>query len=288
MPALVTLGDCCIDYYLPPIALGFAGGSAPNVAVAACAAGIPAGCAGAVGSDRAGQAMLQLLDANGVDTIQVAPRPGQTRRVPLRVTPHGHQFAHELMPPRQPFQPTPEMLDYARAAELVHLNWVDDPLAALPALTAPGGPLLSLDYGFWGADSPLWPTLSSVQIAFFALPATRASPATRNADAEALAHTAAQQGAALVIITLGEAGCLAFDGAKLIRQPATSVVAVADALGAGDSFIGAFLSAHLRGLQLPLCLDFATFAAANTCTHAGSWPGAELDPLLLPPEENPW
>jgi len=281
MPALVSLGDCCIDIYLPPAARGYAGGSAPNVAVAASAAGVTSGCAGVIGSDRAGQELLRLLAARDVDTAQIASCPGQTRRVLIRVTPQGHQFAHELMPPRRPFQPTPEMLAYARGAQWAHLNWLDDPLQALPALTAPGGPRLSLDYGARGSAELQDATLPFVNLAFFAREPGEA------AHAAELARAAASRGPALVVITLGAAGSLAWDGRSLARQPAIAVNAV-DAVGAGDSFIGAFLSAHMRGLPLAANLESAARAAANTCTHPGSWPGAEIDPSLLPPEENPW
>ena len=281
MPALVTLGDCCIDTYLPPAARAYAGGSAPNVAVAASAAGLASGCAGVVGTDRAGQELLRLLVARGVDTAQIAPCPGQTRRVPIRITPQGHQFAHEFMPPRRPFQPTPEMLAYARGAQWAHLNWLDDPLQALPALAAPGGPRLSLDYGARSSAELQDATLPFVHVAFFAR-----EPGESGHAAE-LARAAASRGPALVVITLGAAGSLAWDGRSLVRQPAVAVNA-ADAVGAGDSFIGAFLAAQLQRLPLAASLESAAQAAANTCTHPGSWPGAEIDPSLLPPEEHPW
>lgn len=281
MPELVCLGDCCIDYYLPPVGRGYAGGSAVNVAVAAHAAGLPAACAGALGDDPAGQAVLSLLAARGVDVTHFLPVRGPTRRVPIRVTPDGHQYAHEMMPPRRPFQPTPEMLVFALGASAAHLNWLDDPRQALPALARPGGPRISLDYGARSDSDLLEDTLPYVQIAFFALPAPRA------AAAEDLARLAAARGPRLVIVTLAEAGSLAFDGRAAIRQPAVPVDAT-DSLGAGDSFIGAFLAAHLQNLPLEACLTAASAAAARACTVPGGWPGAEIDPTILEREEYPW
>ena len=281
MPELVCLGDCCIDYYLPPVGRGYAGGSAVNVAVAAHAAGLPAACAGALGDDPAGQAVLSLLAARGVDVTHFLPVRGPTRRVPIRVTPDGHQYAHEMMPPRRPFQPTPEMLVFALGASAAHLNWLDDPRQALPALARPGGPRISLDYGARSDSDLLEDTLPYVQIAFFALPAPRA------AAAEDLARLAAARGPRLVIVTLAEAGSLAFDSRAAIRQPAVPVDAT-DSLGAGDSFIGAFLAAHLQNLPLEACLAAASAAAARACTVPGGWPGAEIDPAILEREEYPW
>lgn len=281
MPELVCLGDCCIDYYLPPVGRGYAGGSVVNVAVAAQAAGVQAGCAGALGDDPASQAVLGLLAARGVDVTHLLPVRGPTRRVPIRVTPAGHRFAHEMMPPRQPFQPTPQMLVFALGARAAHLNWLDDPRQALPALARPGGPRISLDYGARSDSDLLEDSLPFIEIAFFALPADRA------ADAKDLARLATARGPRLVIVTLAEAGSLAFDGHAVIRQPAVPVDAT-DSLGAGDSFIGAFLAAHLQNLPLEACLAAASAAAARTCTVPGGWPGAEIDPAILEREEYPW
>lgn len=281
MPDLVCLGDCCIDYYLPPIGRGYAGGSAVNVAVAAQMAGVLAACAGALGDDPAGQAVLDLLSARGIDVTHFLPGQGPTRRVPIRVTPQGHQYAHEMMPPRRPFQPAPEMLIFALDAKTAHLNWLDDPRQALPALARPGGPRISLDYGARADSDLLEDTLPFVEIAFFALPAQRA------AAAEDLARLTSARGPRLMIVTLGEAGSLAFDGAVVTRQPADPVDAV-DSLGAGDSFIGAFLAADMHGLSLPDCLAAASQAAARTCSVPGGWPGAEIDPAILEREEYPW
>jgi fructoselysine 6-kinase len=281
-PTLVCLGDCCIDAYLPPIGRGFAGGSAANAAVAASAGGLSSACAGSVGSDPAGEAVIRLLAGRNVDTSHLIPHPGPTRRVPIRITPQGHQFDHELMPPRRPFQPSNEMLAFARRVAMVHLNWLDDPLQAVPTLSAPGGPRLALDYGQHSPAALLDATLPAVEVAFFALPAGRA------AEAEALASAAGARGPRLVIVTLGEAGSLAWDGGPFARHPARTLAGsrLVDSLGAGDAFIGAFLAVYLHGKGLEDCLAAATDSAAITCADFGGWPGAEIDPALLQTQED--
>lgn len=281
MPSLVCLGDPCIDLYLPPVRRAFAGGSALNVAVAAQAQELETGCAGAVGSDAAGQALLARAAARGVDVTRLKPFDGPTRRVPVRVTPAGHQFAHELMPPRRPFQPTPDMLAYARAARIAHLNWLDDPLAALPVLAQPGGARISLDYGPRSNAALPDASLALVEVAFFARPAHDLWLAER------LARDAAARGARVVVVTLGEGGCLACAAGQILRQPPAPVQpeCSVDALGAGDTFSGAFLAAYLQHRSIEECLLIAAGAAAAACSHPGAWAGAEIDAELFADED---
>ncbi len=283
MPSLVCLGDPCIDLYLPPVRRAFAGGSALNVAVAARACGLDAACAGSPGDDPAGRALLARVAARGVDVSRVEPFDGRTRRVPVRVTPAGHQFAHELMPARRPFQPTPAILEYARDAQMAHLNWIDDPLAALPVLAQPGGPRISLDYGPCSDDALANASLPLVEVAFFA------RPSGDQAAAERLARDAAARGARVVVVTLGDAGSLACEAGKILLQPALPPGATPacsdDALGAGDSYSGAFLAAYLQRKPMKECLSVAAGAAAATCSHPGAWPGAEIDAELFADED---
>ncbi|HEX9012929.1 MAG TPA: PfkB family carbohydrate kinase, partial [Anaerolineaceae bacterium] len=232
----VCLGDSVIDTYQPPLDHGFIGGNAVNTAVAIRRAGFPSAFAGFTGDDPAGQAILQALDRQGVDTSQVRTRPGPTRRAYLRLGQDGQpEFLHHLMSPRTPFAPDNDMLRFARSQALVHLNWLDNPQACLAGLATSPRPLISLDYGEGSYAELAERTLSSVDLAFFSLPEDRAG------EAPELARHYRAQGPRLVVFTLAGRGSLAFDG-QIHLQPAEPAEWV-DPLGAGDAFIGTFLSA---------------------------------------------
>lgn len=91
-----------------------------------------------------------------------------------------------------------------------------------------------------------------------------------------LAGDVADLGAALrrlpvpcIVVTLGEAGCIARDGDALYLQPAFGIDAV-DTTAAGDTFCGALVAALAQGEALPAALRFASAASALACTALGA------------------
>lgn len=72
-----------------------------------------------------------------------------------------------------------------------------------------------------------------------------------------------------VIVTLGERGCIARDGAETLRQPAFAVDVV-DTTGAGDTFCGALVAALARGAAMADALREACAASALACTRMGA------------------
>ena len=52
----------------------------------------------------------------------------------------------------------------------------------------------------------------------------------------------------------------------------TPQVKVADTVGAGDSFSGAFVSSILKGISLSEAHEKAVKVAAYVCTQSGAWP----------------
>jgi ribokinase len=86
------------------------------------------------------------------------------------------------------------------------------------------------------------------------------------------------------IVTLGENGCLWFDGATTLHVPALRAGAVVETTGAGDAFNGAFAVALAEGMAPEAALRFANAAAAISVTRpgtAGSMPArTEIEALL--------
>lgn len=64
---------------------------------------------------------------------------------------------------------------------------------------------------------------------------------------------AKQKGAGCVIAMLGEAGSLAYDGSRFYHQPAENVTVV-NTVGAGDSYIAAFVYGVSLGEGIPQCM----------------------------------
>jgi len=72
-----------------------------------------------------------------------------------------------------------------------------------------------------------------------------------------------------VVVTLGEAGCVARVGGQLLSQDAFAVISV-DTTAAGDTFCGALVAAFGRGLCMRDALRQASAAAALACTRLGA------------------
>lgn len=80
-------------------------------------------------------------------------------------------------------------------------------------------------------------------------------------------------GPSIVIVTLGERGCMLLDQeGKLYHLPAFTVDVV-DTTGAGDVFHGAYAVAYLKGWHAEYCAVFASAASAMKCRSVGGRAG---------------
>lgn len=79
-----------------------------------------------------------------------------------------------------------------------------------------------------------------------------------------------EQGAGLVIATLGENGSVAYDGKEFVVSGIVEADVV-DTLGAGDSYIAGFLNKALEGEPLKRCMEAGAKKAALTISHFGAW-----------------
>jgi sulfofructose kinase len=87
----------------------------------------------------------------------------------------------------------------------------------------------------------------------------------------ALAAMAQEYGAALVAVTLGDQGSLAWHNGREIRTPAFDVTCV-DTTGAGDAFHGGFVAGWLRepAASVSDLLEYANAVAALNCRGLGA------------------
>lgn len=89
--------------------------------------------------------------------------------------------------------------------------------------------------------------------------------------------------APVVIVTLGAAGAVLYEGDAELRVPAPLVAAV-DATGAGDTFCGALAARLAEGADLDGALRFAVAAASLSVQHHGAVPSiparAQIDAVM--------
>lgn len=251
-----TVGDNCIDRYLPPVGHSTVGGNAVNVAVQMAGLGHVAACFTAVGDDADGRRIRAALTAAGVDVSGLCTRDGlPTAWTDLTVDAAGERhIGYEEFGACRGYTLRDGDMRLLANARHVHLGWLDDGGHTARRLAA-AGIALSVDHA----------------VNRLVLPGMTVFAAARPEDADAVIVAAESQGAAAVVVTLGADGALAAADGKRVRSAALAA-RITDTLGAGDSFIAGFLSARLAGADLAACLAAGHALAAKTCGHWGGFP----------------
>ena len=254
---LATVGDNCIDRYLPPVGLTTVGGNAVNVAVQLRRRGRLVAYLGAVGGDAAGWRVLGALAEQDVLVTRVRFAGAVTARTDLRLEAGGERsIVYEDFGACADYVPDDAAVAFLSRLRHVHIGWLKGANDVRRRLSANGVSV--------SQDCAVTPGFDGLRIAF-------CSAADPFGDAPELAAAAIDGGAALAVVTCGAQGSLAYDGRSIARAGAAPTH-VADTTGAGDAFIAAFIDAHLAGHEVPTCLEAGREAAAVTCSHLGGWP----------------
>lgn len=258
----VALGDNCVDHYR---ALGVraAGGNAVNVAVNWARAGLRSGYMGAVGPDPDGDLLRTEIAAQGVDVSRLHTLDGATGVTLIELTPEGERvLAHEDFGVTADYRPDAADLDFAAGAAIAHCSTLTDFRAAVLGLSQRGVPV---SYDF--STRHELEGLDGIDVAFYSW------EATADDGARALLRQALAGGARHAVVTCGRHGSLAGSAEEIVFVPAREVEVV-DTLGAGDSYIAAFLRALLERRPLIECAARGTDAAAECCRRVGGFPQA--------------
>jgi len=271
------------------------GGSPFNMAVGLARLGQAVAFAGGISTDAFGQRLLRALEDEGVDVDWVqrftAPSTLSVVTTDAYGVPayafHGAQAADRLLAARPLMALPPRM----RVLQLGSYAMVVEPIAATLLRLVErehGRMLVAYDPNVRLNVEPSRERWRSAlewmaqRTHLLKLSAEDAALLYPGEELEALAHRWLAQGVALVVITRGELGALAVTAQGSTRTGAPEL-AVVDTVGAGDAFqaaLLAWLAEHdaltpqaLRSLGRPdleAALDFATRAAAITCSRRGA------------------
>jgi sugar/nucleoside kinase (ribokinase family) len=237
--------------------------------------GTKTGFASRIGGDPLGRISLERLSAGGVDVSRVKKVEGQAGTGLTVILPHATS-RNILTYPGAMFEMCLEDLDfgYLQDSHHFHLSSYFLHRALLPRI--PGlfkamkaaGLTTSLDINDdpedrW--DSGLMDVLPQVDVFF--LNQRELEKVTGEADLKAGMKCLAEV-VPLVAVKLGAAGaCLCMKG-EIVESPARPA-AVADTVGAGDSFDAGFIHQFVRGQDPKLCLEFANLIGAFSTTRPG-------------------
>ncbi len=255
-----------------------AGGKGANQAVAAVRLGGRVAMIGCVGGDAYGERLRAALAVEGVDCHGVTSIEGQSSGVALIVVDAGSQNAivvvagaNDRLAPEvvQQFDSLLLAADVVICQLEVPKNTVEHVLRRCRELgkttilnPAPAqGPLPS-DWYAW-IDYLILNESEAAALSGLAVQSLK--------TAKAAAMRLFELDAGKVILTLGEHGALLADAQGCTHFPAAAVQAV-DATAAGDTFVGAFAAALVRGKSARQAIAFGQAAAALSVTRAGAQP----------------
>ncbi len=262
------------------------GGDTCNVVIAAARLGASAGYITRVGGDEFGRAFLALLEREGVDRSRVLVDPeGFTGVYFIALDESGrHDFTYyRTGSAASRLQPADIDPDYLRTARVFHTSGITQAIsegacaAAAAAITAARrwGVVVSYDLNLRPKLLPLpqlrpvvEATLPLADIVFLSMEdaAYLAGPRT----AEAVAEELLERGPRLVVVKMGDEGCLVAtrEGSR-IRLPAYPA-RVLDSTGAGDAFDAAFLVEWMRGRTPEEAGRFANAVGALAASGLGA------------------
>jgi fructoselysine 6-kinase len=260
-----TIGESCVDRYLPPIDRDTPGGNALNVAAGLAAAGLPTAYVGAVGDDEEGRFVLANGSGRDIDMRHVTVTPGRTGQTTITVTPEGDRvFNSEVLGVSETFRPPEEAVEFLKTRSWVHATGPGQIAEALESVAAAG---VRVSYDVYHPPrTERFHTLAPLlEVAFLS------APGSSVADAADLARDAVRRGARSAVVGRGKDGCLMLADGSVFEQPAMAA-RVVDTLGAGDALIARVIAALLTGGRPRDALEQGVRAAAAACEHFGAWP----------------
>lgn len=282
---LIALGDNSLDLYRNT-GERFPGGNAVNVAVHAARQGAQAEYLGNLGTDEAAAVITAALQAQGVAYGHCPVLPGRTTKVCVYdVTDGERRFVEVITGERWagPIRLEPAHLALLAGADVVVSSCnakLPGQLAAVEALA----PLFAFDFG----EKEKYRTAEyydqvchGMDLAMFSC-----EPMDEAAFA-AFCAPLHRRGVVHVLATMGTAGQMLSNGTQILRQQIRRVDA-RDTMGAGDSFLAAFLcSLQAAGWQkgrpmpeapLRTALEAGRRVSAENCMQQGGFGTAASPP----------
>ena len=107
---------------------------------------------------------------------------------------------------------------------------------------------LILDFSQFANEENMAKLLPDVDYAFFSVGEGNEQKAVE------LLKQAKALGGSIMTATLGEDGCICYDGEIFYRGHSVRAEKVVNTVGAGDSFIAGFMEGIMKGMDIPACI----------------------------------
>jgi 2-dehydro-3-deoxygluconokinase len=260
------------------------GGDTSNCAIAAARLGARVAYVTRLGDDAFGRAFMNLWRKEGVDASGVAIDPDAPTG--LYFVSHGsagHEFSYlRAGSAASRMRPGDLPLELIRTGRVLHVSGISQAIsasacdacfAAMEACHASGTKIsydTNLRLKLWPLSRARAIIRASLGFADWALPSLDDAALLFGRDEpDAILDACHADGAPLVVLRRGAAGCIVSDGRRRERLAGHRVAAV-DATGAGDCFDGAFAARIVAGDDPFAAARYANAAAALATTGYGA------------------
>jgi len=250
--------------YFPQQKAHFAGGNSLNQAIRFRRLGFETAFLGALGTDEAGDRIYALLAGAGVDVARTARVAGETPSNQLIDDESGERFGVEgawRNGVYGEYRLTETDWSHIANCEIwaTHANCPD---YAEALRRKPAGAFMSVDFLHLRDYELLERSLETIDIAYFG--------GTEDMAGD-LARIAAKTGKP-VVLTLGAAGSVAFQGDRRWVQPALPIERVLDTTGCGDAFQAGCTAEFFRSRDLGAAILAGAKLGREAAGHYGGVP----------------
>ena len=286
---VVALGEAMVEFNQQradsdSYRAGF-GGDTSNCAIAAARIGARSAYLTQIGDDLFGDDLLALWQREGLDTRGVHRLAGGATGIYF-VThgSDGHRFSYRRAgSAASRMTPATIPAGLIESARWLHCSGISqaispsacDTVFEAIARARAAGTKVSYDLNF---RPSLWPAPRALAMAratlahcdLFFPSVDEIAALTGLSEPAAIVQWSHEQGAAMVALKLGAAGCLVATRGGAVRHVAPYPVQAVDATGAGDCFAGALLARLCAGDDLPAAARAANVAAALSTQGYGA------------------
>ncbi len=261
---LIAIGDNVCDCYLDE-GIFFPGGNCVNVAVHAVRDGAESvNYTGVLGNDYMADYIVDCLAKEGVTTLGCRKVFAHTAQPGVKLVEGDRVFVGGTPGSCQQIvamKMTKADLELAKQYDVCHISCYSGMENELETLSS----VIPLSFDFSDIKDEKYFAKVAPYLTYAFLSGSELS----ESECEKLALHLAQLGTKIVGITRGSKGSVFYDGTNFYRQGIVKVDAV-DTMGAGDSFIAAFLVHYTDNGDMPAALRFAAQKAAFNCTQRGA------------------
>lgn len=239
-PRIVGIGIAVVDIYRHHKRM-YPGGNEYNVAYHAKLQGADAAFMGVFADDKAGEILEQTLNNAGIDTSHSHHEKGSSGYAIVDLVEGDRVFAcwnRQGVTDLYPFTFTEEEIEYIKTFDIASLSKNSRVTYEKFERLADAGVVMSYDFNDNFTEEDIERISPCVRIGFFS------SSHLEEEEIKRLLKRCVERGCGLAVGTRGEKASIAYDGKDYYYHDIVRVKAK-DTMGAGDSFISAFLTNYL-------------------------------------------